>query len=90
MEWPNCYYPFQFDFRLNYPTKSTLITPVENMQTQLDKCEFATGVYVDLRQAIDTVDHSILEAFQKMIQFLSNKKKSLHQLVTKIIQPIQF
>ena len=42
-------------------------------------CEFATGVYVELRKAFDTVDHSIqvqkleligLEAFQKMVQFL--------------------
>ena len=41
--------------------------------------EFATGVYVELRKAFDTVDHSIqvqkleligLEAFQKMVQFL--------------------
>ena len=33
---------------------------VEKIQTQLNNGEFATGVFVDLRKAFDTVDHGIL------------------------------
>ena len=60
LEQYNCYYPFQFGFRLNYSTNSTLMSIVENIQTQLDNGEFAAGVFVDLRKAFDTVDHRIL------------------------------
>ena len=56
----NFYYPFQIDFRLNYSTSSALMSIVENMQTQLDNDEFAAGVFVDPRNAFDTVDHGML------------------------------
>ena len=60
LEQYNCYYPFQFGFRLNYSTNSALMSIVENIRTQLDNGEFAAGVFVDLRKAFDTVDHRIL------------------------------
>ena len=56
----NCYYPFQFVFRLNYSTNGALISIVENIQTQLDNGEYANDFFVDLRKAFDTVDHRIL------------------------------
>ena len=60
LEQCNCYYRFQFGFRLNYSTNSALMSIVENIQTQLDNGEFPTGVFVDLRKAFDTVDHRVL------------------------------
>ena len=60
LEQYNCYYSFQFGFRLNYSTNNALMSIVENIQTQLDNGEFAAGVSVDLRKAFDTVDHRIL------------------------------
>ena len=60
LEQYNCYYPFQFDFRLNYSTNSALMSIVENILTQLDNGELAAGVFVDLRKTFDTVDHRIL------------------------------
>ena len=60
LEQYNCYYPFQFGFRLNYSTNSALMSIVENIQTQVSNGEFAAGVSVDLRKAFDTVDHRIL------------------------------
>ena len=56
----NCYYPFQFGFRLNYSTNNALILNVENIQTQLNNGKFPADVFVDLRKASDTVDHRIL------------------------------
>ena len=60
LEQYNCYYPFQFGFRLNYSTDSVRMSISENIQTLLDNGEFAAGVFVDLRKAFDTVDHRIL------------------------------
>ena len=60
LEQCNSCYPFQFGFRLNYSTNSALMSIVENIQTQLDNDEFATGVFIDLRKALDTVNHRIL------------------------------
>ena len=63
LEQCNCYYPIQllqFDFRLNYSTNSVLMSIVGNIQTQLNNGELATGVFVDLRKALSTVDHRIL------------------------------
>ena len=58
----NCYYPFQFGrvFKLNYSTNNALMSIVANIQTLLDNGDFATGVFVELRKAFDTVDHRIL------------------------------
>ena len=57
------------------------------MQTQLDNDEFAAGVFVDPRNAFDTVDHGmLLQKLQhygvkgiskKMVQFLCNKQKTV-------------
>ena len=36
LEIHNCYYLFQFGFRLNFSTNNVLISIVENIQTQFD------------------------------------------------------
>ena len=60
LELHNCFYAFQFGFRLNYSTNNALMSIVENIQTQLDNGKFAAGIFVDLKKAFDTVDHEIL------------------------------
>ena len=60
LETRNCYYPFQFSFRLNFSTNNALMSIVENIQTLLDDGKYSAGVFVDLKKAFDTVDHNIL------------------------------
>ena len=49
LEAPNCYYPFQFGFRLNFSTNNILISIVENNQTQFDEIKYSANVFVDLK-----------------------------------------
>ena len=60
LETHNCYYPFQFGFRLNFSTSNALMSIIENIQTQLDYGKYSVGVFVDLKKAFDTVDHNII------------------------------
>ena len=60
LETRNCYYPLQFDFRLNFLTNNAIMAIVENIQTQLDDGKYSASVFVDLKKAFDTVDHNIL------------------------------
>ena len=54
LETRNCYYLFQFGFRLYFSVNN------ENMQTQLDDGKYSAGVFVDFKNTLDTVDHNIL------------------------------
>ena len=58
----NQIYTRQFGFRKHHSTIHTLINIVERIRHNLDKGEFACGVFVDLQKAFDTVDHKILLA----------------------------
>ena len=60
LETRNCYYPLQFDFRLNFSTNNAIMAIVENIETQLDDGKYSASVFVDLKKAFDTVDHNIL------------------------------
>ena len=60
LETRNCYYLFQFGFRLNFSTNNALMSIAENIQTQLDDGKYSAGVFIDLKKAFDTVDHNIL------------------------------
>ena len=60
LEETNCFYNLQFGFRLNLSTNNTLLSIIENIQTDLDNGDFAAGVFIDLKKAFDTVDHDIL------------------------------
>ena len=60
LEENNCFYNLQFGFRLNLSTNNSLLSIIENIQTDLDNGDFAEGVFNDLKTAFDTVDHDIL------------------------------
>ena len=60
LETRNCYYPFQFCFTLNFSSSNTVMSIVENIETQLDDGKYSAGVFVDLKKAFDTVEHNIL------------------------------
>ena len=60
LEETNCFYNLQFGFRLNLSTNNTLLSIIENIQTDLDNGDFAAGVFIDLKKTFDAVDHDIL------------------------------
>ena len=60
LETQNCFYPAQIGFWLDVSMNNALMPLIANMQTQLDKEKYCTGNFVDLKKALDTVDHNIL------------------------------
>ena len=50
----------QFGFRKNNSTSYALIEIAENIKESIDNGKFGCGIYIDLRKAFDTVNHSIL------------------------------
>ena len=57
----NLFYPLQFGFKQNYSTTHALISLTETIRKYLDKGKFACGIFVDLQEAFDTVEHNILD-----------------------------
>ena len=60
LETQNCFYLAQFGFRLNVSANNALMSMTETIQTKLDKGKSCARVFVDLKKALDTVDHNIL------------------------------
>ena len=50
----------QFGFREKFSTSHALISLIEHLKKSLDEGEFGCGIFIDLRKAFDTVNHSIL------------------------------
>ena len=50
----------QYGFLKNHSTMSALIDVIDNVRNYIDKGELALGIYLDLKKAFDTVNHSIL------------------------------
>ncbi len=53
-------YKYQFGFRQKHSTQQAIITLVEKITKSLDTGDIVIGVFLDLKKAFDTVDHSIL------------------------------
>ena len=53
-------YKYQFGFRKAHSTYMALILLLDNLNTALDKGEYAVGIFLDFQKAFDTVDHHIL------------------------------
>ena len=57
----NCIYDLQFGFRKNHSVNHALTSLTEDIRrSALDDNCFASGVFIDLQKAFDTVDHGIL------------------------------
>ena len=50
----------QFGFRKNMSTALAIIELVEEITTAIDERKTTVGVFIDLKEAFDTVDHNIL------------------------------
>ena len=59
-EFHNCIYKNQFGFRTNHSTFHALVSITEDIRQALDNNSFACGIFIDLQNAFDTVDHNIL------------------------------
>ena len=53
-------YHNQFGFRKNNSTTYALLQITEKIKESIDKRKFGCGIFIDLRKAFDTVNHSIL------------------------------
>ena len=53
-------YKFQFGFRKGYSTNHALLSIVEQIRNALDNKMLTCGVFIDLENAFDTVNHRIL------------------------------
>ena len=50
----------QYGFRQQYSTQHAILDIVNKIQANIDKKEFTCGIFIDLKKAFDTVDHTIL------------------------------
>ena len=60
LETNNLIYSLQFGFRQKHSTSHARIHQTNKIREQLDKGNFACGIFVDFQKAFDTVDHQIL------------------------------
>ena len=50
----------QYGFRSNRSTSLAILELVEEISTALDKKNYTVGVFIDLKKAFDTIDHTLL------------------------------
>jgi len=53
-------YRSQYGFHEEHSTQHAIINIVNTIQSNMDKCLFSCGVFIDLKKVFDTVDHAIL------------------------------
>ena len=53
-------YPKQFGLRLGLSTTNSLFDIVENIKKTVENKKYGCGVFIDLKKAFETVNHSIL------------------------------
>ena len=79
----------QFGFRKNNSTSTALIQITEKIKESIDKSKYGCEIFIDLRKAFDTVNHSILlskmehygvrdTALEWFKSYLSNRKQYVY------------
>ena len=63
----NVIYESQYGFRQKHSTNLALMEMIENISTSFDKNMLTTGIFIDLKKAFDTINHSIL--LQKLTMY---------------------
>ena len=58
----NVFFEYQFGFRTGYSTCYALLEITNSIRSYLDKGKNVLGLYLDLKKAFDTVNHSILKS----------------------------
>ena len=53
-------FPKQFGFQINTSTEHAILELVRNITKSFEKNEYMLGVFIDLKEAFDTVNHEIL------------------------------
>ena len=56
----------QFGFRKKHSTKLALVDLITGIANKLDNGYLTCGIFIDLRKAFDTIDHSILLQCQRL------------------------
>ncbi len=56
----NSFHPMQFGFRAHHSTETANCLFLEKVKGYLDKSSYVGAVYLDLKQAFDTVNHKVL------------------------------
>ena len=58
----NIIYNLQYGFRSKHSTQHTILDIVNNIHNCMDSGKYTCGIFIDLKKAFDTVNHSILLA----------------------------
>ena len=86
LESRNILYPLQFGFRQKCSTNHALIQITESIHNSTENNEFGCGIFIDLKRAFDTVNHSVLlsklnhygvrgKAYDWFQSYLSNREQ---------------
>ena len=67
IEEKNILYESQYGFRKNMSTSLAILELVENITTSIDDRKSTVGIFIDLKNAFDTVDHILIKKLEEVL-----------------------